>query len=108
MGARMADVRACGGEGGFAVSKSLAWTIAVGLIGAGLWLGTETATTKQDLESLRGAFLAGEARSSDRELRLRRLETEGATQAARLGELGRSIDEIKNSQREILVILREK
>lgn len=95
---------------GITLNKSLAWTMVVGLVAAGLWLGTETASTRGMVENLslqqseRHAETLAQRRETD--VRLRALETSRATQDSELTALRRDLTDFRSELREAVQLLR--
>lgn len=88
---------------GITINKQLAWAMILGLVGAGIWLGTETASTKSMIQSLadqqtqRHAETLSQRRETDS--RLRALESSRATADSELGALRRDFNEWRSETR---------
>ncbi|WP_065321327.1 hypothetical protein [Tritonibacter mobilis] len=88
---------------GITLNKSLAWTVACGLVGAGLWVGIqvatlrgETATLSQTINGLRADLTASEARQAALTSRVRANETALARQDERLSLILSTLNKIDN------------
>lgn len=95
---------------GVTINKSLAWTMIAGLIGAGLWLGTELSGTKTALISLASEQSQRHAETiqyrRDAEQRFRALEMSRATDGSEIGALRRDLTEFRTDIRELKDLLR--
>lgn len=91
---------------GLTINKSLAWTMACGLIGVGLYLGTGMATLSSGLSQIQEATDAASTARLSLEVRVRALENESARSVARFEGFSRSLDEIKDDQKENNRLLR--
>lgn len=76
---------------GVTLNKQLAWTVACGLVGAGIWVGMQVAGLSRDtqqlsasINTLRGELAASEAREAALASRVRANETGLARQDERL------------------------
>lgn len=91
-------------ERGITLNKSLAYTISVGILIGGMWLGSEVVGTKRMVQDLRdaqrdeAAALANSSREFEARLRALEGNREGAT--AEISFLSRTLEEIKAEQRE--------
>ncbi|MFP3383219.1 MULTISPECIES: hypothetical protein [Tritonibacter] len=88
---------------GITLNKSLAWTVACGLVGAGLWVGLQVATLRGETESLaqtinglRVDLTASEARQTALTGRVRANETSLARQDERLSLILSTLNKIDN------------
>ncbi|WP_170420086.1 hypothetical protein [Ruegeria arenilitoris] len=88
---------------GITLNKSLAWTVACGLVGAGLWVGIQVATLRgeaaglsQNINGLRVDLTASEARQAALTLRVRANETVLASQDERLSLILSTLNKIDN------------
>ncbi len=102
---------------GLTINKSLGWTIGCGLLLGGMWVGTNVTQLSSATEGLTAALVRTEAAASnDRtanaavasaiEARVRALENLTTRQDARFDALSRSMDELKEAQRETNTLLR--
>jgi len=102
---------------GLTINKSLGWTIGCGLLLGGMWVGTNVTQLSSATEGLTAALVRTEAAASnDRtanaavasaiEARVRALENLTTRQDARFDALSRSMDELKEQQRETNTLLR--
>ncbi|MBM1817154.1 hypothetical protein [Pseudosulfitobacter pseudonitzschiae] len=91
---------------GITMNKGLAWSMACGMIGAGLWVGIQlaSATTKID-EFARINTDAASARAS-LEVRVRALENAATQTRVQFETLYQTMQEIKTDQRESNDLLR--
>lgn len=92
---------------GITLNKSLAWTMAGGLIGAGLYVGLQIATLSSGLDEM--ARSSVEARNSRAQIegRVRVLENGAAQSRVQFDALYQSLQEIKTDQRESNELLRQ-
>ncbi|WP_065328169.1 hypothetical protein [Tritonibacter mobilis] len=88
---------------GITLNKSLAWTMACGLVGAGLWVGIqvatlrgETAALSQTINGLRVDLTTSEARQAALTSRVRANETALARQDERLSLILSTLNKIDN------------
>ena len=88
---------------GITLNKSLAWTVACGLVGAGLWVGLQVATLRgettalsQTINGLRVDLTASEARQAALTSRVRANETALARQDERLSLILSTLNKIDN------------
>lgn len=88
---------------GITLNKSLAWTVACGLLGAGLWVGMQVATLRgetaglaQTINGLRVDLTASEARQVALTSRVRANETALARQDERLSLILSTLNKIDN------------
>ena len=98
---------------GITLNKSLAWTLASALVFGGMWVGTNVTQLASSTEALTSDLVRTEAAiASDRaaasavEARVRALENLTTRQDARFDALSRSLDEVKEAQRETNTLLR--
>ena len=82
---------------GITLNKQLAWTIGVGLIGAGLYVGLTIATLSTQVEQGRAAWQEAAAARSQLEVRVRSVEINQASQTSDLRTIQIGISEIKAS-----------
>lgn len=99
---------------GITLNKSLAWTMAVGFVAGGIYLGTNLASLTAATQNLSAALIetraavAEERQSVARiETRVRTLENNASRTGAEFDALRRSLDEVKEAQRETNVLLRQ-
>lgn len=99
---------------GITLNKSLAWTLASALALGGMWVGTNVTKLAASTDALALALTRAEATaSSDRaaaiavEARVRALENLTTRQDARFDALNKSLDELKDAQRETNTLLRK-
>ncbi|KJZ24087.1 hypothetical protein [Tritonibacter mobilis] len=88
---------------GITLNKSLAWTVACALVGAGLWVGIQVATLRgetaglsQTINGLRVDLTASEARQAALTSRVRANETALARQDERLSLILSTLNKIDN------------
>ena len=88
---------------GITLNKSLAWTVACGLVAAGLWVGLQVATLRgetaglsQTINGLRVDLTASEARQAALTSRVRTNETALARQDERLSLILSTLNKIDN------------
>ena len=88
---------------GITLNKSLAWTVACGLVGVGLWVGMEVATLRgetaglsQTINGLRVDLTTSEARQTALTVRVRANETSLARQDERLSLILSTLNKIDN------------
>lgn len=88
---------------GITMNKSLAWTVACGLVGAGLWVGIQVATLRGEtaglsrtINALRTDLTASEARQVTLTARVRTNETALARQDERLSLILSTPNKIDN------------
>ncbi len=88
---------------GITLNKSLAWTVACGLVGAGLWVGVQVATLRgqttnlaHTIDALRIDLTASEARQNALTSRVRANETGLARQDERLSLILTTLNKIDN------------
>ena len=88
---------------GITLNKNLAYTVAVGLVGAGLWVGMEVATLRgvttnlaQTIDGLRVDLNASEAQQNALSSRVRANETGLARQDERLSLILTTLNKIDN------------
>ncbi|MCG7622292.1 hypothetical protein [Epibacterium sp. Ofav1-8] len=88
---------------GITMNKSLAWTVACGLVGAGLWVGIQVATLRGEtaglsrtINALRADLTASEARQVTLTARVRTNETALARQDERLSLILSTLNKIDN------------
>jgi len=86
---------------GITLNKSLAWTVACGLVGAGLWVGVQVATLRgetqvlsQTINGLRVDLTASETRQTALTVRVRATETSLARQDERLSLILSTLNKI--------------
>ena len=98
---------------GLTINKSLGWTIGCGLLLGGMWVGTNVTQLSSATDGLTAALVRTEATvATDRaaasaiEARVRALENLTTRQDARFDALSRSMDELKEAQRETNTLLR--
>lgn len=91
---------------GITISKSLAWTMIAGLIGAGVWMGSNLSGTKTLLETI--STQQGDARDERLRLeaRLRAVEASRASDAVELSGLRRDLTEFRAELRDVAALLR--
>lgn len=98
------------GDRGITLSKSLAWTIVAGLVGAAVWLGIEVGNTRSTLDGLVAAQEVRHAETQrirrDTDLRLRALETARATDGGEIAALRRDLTSFREDIRDLKDILR--
>jgi hypothetical protein len=96
---------------GLTLNKSLAWTIVVSLIGAGMWLGSEMVSTKNMVLDIRESQVRQDAdRAQYRrevDLRIRALETSRATDGSEIGALRRDLTEFRTEIRDDITDLKD-
>lgn len=99
-------------ERGVTLNKSLAWTVVVGLLMAGIWMGTVTSSTSAAVQNLKEALadqnsdnLRGDSanRGERRELdgRLRVMETLRATDTSELISLRREMSSLSEDIKQL-------
>jgi len=88
---------------GITLNKSLAWTVACGLIIAGLWVGGQVASLRgetqvlsQTINGLRVDLTASETRQTALTVRVRATETSLARQDERLSLILSTLNKIDN------------
>ncbi|WP_417816617.1 hypothetical protein [Tritonibacter scottomollicae] len=88
---------------GITLNKSLAWTVACGLVGAGLWVGVQVATLRgeteglaQTINGLRVDLTTSEARQTALTVRVRANENSLARQDERLSLILSTLNKIDN------------
>jgi len=86
---------------GITLNKSLAWTVACGLVGAGLWVGVQVATLRgetqvlsQKINGLQVDLTASETRQTALTVRVRATETSLVRQDERLSLILSSLNKI--------------
>jgi len=86
---------------GITLNKSLAWTVAGGLVGAGLWVGTQLATVQGETRSLadsinamRVDMTAADSQQTALSVRVRANETNLARQDERLSLILSTLNKI--------------
>lgn len=92
---------------GITLTKPLAWSILVSVVGA-VWFGGSTvASLSQSTQSVIATMSAMQATSTQVEVRVRALENNASRQDARFEGLKQSLDEVKDGQRETNALLRQ-
>jgi len=102
---------------GITLTKSLAWTLLVGLVAGGFWVGTELAQVQGKVDRLSQQFVdlkddralslsSAEAAASQMTSRIRDLERNEARTSAQMAELARVLSRIENSLQSIDTRLR--
>lgn len=88
---------------GITLNKSLAWTVACGLVGAGLWVGGQVATLRGETKSLADAvnamrvdMTASESRQNALAVRVSANEMNLARQDERLALILSTLNKIDN------------
>ncbi|TNJ39065.1 hypothetical protein [Phaeobacter sp. B1627] len=86
---------------GITLNKSLAWTVACGLVGAGLWVGMQLATVRGETKSLADSINAmrvdmttADSRQTALAVRVRANETSLARQDERLSLILSTLNKI--------------
>ncbi len=103
---------------GITLAKPLAWTILVGLVSAGIWVGTTSGSIRTELAALvdnvaeiqTGQSIREQRDREDRasiEARLRAVETSRAQDASEIGALRRDLGEFRNELKEATSLLRQ-
>ncbi len=92
---------------GITLNKTLAWSVACGLIGAGLYVGITVATLATSLDNLSTQLIEGQRAANAVEVRVRALETSAAGDAVQFRNIYSAIDDIRSGQREANGLLRE-
>ena len=82
---------------GITLNKQLAWTVGVGLIGAGLYVGLTIATLSTQMEQSRDAWIEAELARNQIEARVRAVEINQASQTSDLRAIQIGISEIKSA-----------
>lgn len=80
---------------GITINKQLAWTIGVGLICAGLYVGLTIATLSTQMEQIRAAWIEAGIARTEIEARVRAVEINQAGQTSDLRSIQIGIAEIK-------------
>lgn len=100
-------------ERGIVINKALAWTIVSGLVMGGLWVGTTVGSMSKGIDNLAEQIDSLHEDGTEREARLRFLETEraGATVEvravqARITSLAATLNDLQREQREANALLR--
>lgn len=97
-------------ERGITVNKSLAWAMVTGLVAAGVWIGTETASTKQALGAILRAQETNRAETqsfrSAIDTRVRSLESARSAGDSEMNALRRDLTAFREDMRELKELLR--
>lgn len=92
---------------GITVNKSLAWTLIVGLVGLGFWVGTQLTILSSGMDQYQSDSKAAAIVRSDLESRVRGLETRESRAAAITDGVRATLSEIKVQQSENNDLLRQ-
>ena len=92
---------------GITLNKSLAWTMAGGLVGMGLYVGLTIATLSTKVDNLANVSGAARVERNGVEVRVRILENTASQYQAQFEALNLSLSEIKQDQREMNALLRQ-
>ena len=93
-------------ERGITLTKSLAWTIAVGLINGSIYLGMQVAAVQAELSSISASMEKSDKERGELEVRLWTVEMSDTATKRDVSAMTDKIDDIKRDQQEILGLLR--
>lgn len=91
---------------GITLNKGLAWSMACGMIGAGLWVGIQLASVTTKIDTMSSASSEAAAARMSLEVRIRALENAATQTRVQFETLYQTMQEIKEDQRESNDLLR--
>jgi len=91
---------------GITLNKGLAWTMACGMVGAGLWVGMQLASVTTKMDQISDVSVEAASARLSLEVRIRSLENTMAQTRVQFETLYQSLQEIKADQRESTTLLR--
>lgn len=92
---------------GITLNKTLAWTIGVGLILAGIYVGTQVATLSRGLDEMARTAVSATQSRAQLDSRVNALEISAGQSRVQFDTLYKSLQEIKTDQRESNALLRQ-
>jgi hypothetical protein len=92
---------------GITLSKSLAWTLIVGLVGGGFWVGSSLSGLQSTVNTLSTSFSEIKAVNAAQTARVTALERAQSRDAARMAELGRVLERIDDKLDDLSKQLRD-
>ena len=92
---------------GITLNKSLAWTMAVGLITGSIWLGGNMASVSARMDQFAEVSSIGFSERAELEIRVRALENSMAQSRVQFEAIYGAIQDLKTDQREITNLLRQ-
>ena len=92
---------------GITLNKSLAWTMAVGLITGSLWLGSSMGDISRRMDQFAEVSSIGFSERAELEIRVRALENSMAQSRVQFEAIYGAIQDLKTDQREITNLLRQ-
>lgn len=91
---------------GITLNKGLAWTMACGMVGAGLWVGIQLASVTTGMDQMSRNSADATAARLSLEVRIRALENSATQTRVQYETLYQTMQEIKTDQRESNELLR--